>query len=495
VHLYVPALAVLALGLPHLDQGDFRTDTQWYSAIGLQAWRTGNLWTLYAEPGLAYFNKPPLVLWIHGLSLHVLGPSLVAARLPAVLAALITVLATAFLVRRLAGTRAALLSGLVLTLTLEFIRRVREISLDMWLVAFLMVAAAAVVCLLQAPSRQRRAACAMVAGMAIGAALLCKPLLGLIALPVFAVWLVAIGRAAVVPLLGLVAAVAVAVAAPWHLSMAAIHGSAFTDQYFGREIAQRAAGRLNADASTPLFYLIQLGETYWPWLFPVLGVPLVYRRLPLSHRRLVLLAGVWSVAWLVLLSVFPDRRSRYALVVWPMLAALAGVFLSAAPLPRLRRGVSRIASRAGLVVVLLGVVFSILPVRWANPPEPGWSELFAWIRAGRHEGSSDPRWLDLWQGSLIAHRSSRLYVEFGRWPRPTRDRRGEIIVDQSTTPPEGALLVYQRDDALGPGVNETVVFEVPALDGKGRPAPPWLRVTRLGAGGWNPRPTSDGLAW
>lgn len=50
-YLLTPVAIALALALPHLDQGDFRTDTQWYSAIGLQAWRTGHLWTLYADPG------------------------------------------------------------------------------------------------------------------------------------------------------------------------------------------------------------------------------------------------------------------------------------------------------------------------------------------------------------------------------------------------------------------------------------------------------------
>src|SRR5687767_7527832 len=95
----LPALALLAVTLPHLEQGDFRTDTGWYSAIGLQAWRTGELWTLYGEPGQPYFNKPPLAFWVHGLALRLLGPSVLAARLPTVLAGLGCVLATVGIVR------------------------------------------------------------------------------------------------------------------------------------------------------------------------------------------------------------------------------------------------------------------------------------------------------------------------------------------------------------------------------------------------------------
>src|SRR5215203_4197899 len=103
----LPAALLLAVTLPHLGQGDFRGDAGWYSAIGLQAWRTGEFWTLYGEPGQPYFNKPPLVFWIHGLVLHLLGPSVLAARLPSELAALGCVLATVGAVRELSGRRAA----------------------------------------------------------------------------------------------------------------------------------------------------------------------------------------------------------------------------------------------------------------------------------------------------------------------------------------------------------------------------------------------------
>ena len=64
----LPAILFLAVTLPHLGQGDFRGDAGWYSAIGVQAWRTGKLWTLWGEPGLPYFNKPPMAYIPRSLS-------------------------------------------------------------------------------------------------------------------------------------------------------------------------------------------------------------------------------------------------------------------------------------------------------------------------------------------------------------------------------------------------------------------------------------------
>ena len=79
----IPIVVLFCVTLPHFGQGDWmRTDGAWYGAIGVQAWRTGELWTLQAEPGTPYFNKPPLVFWIHGLVLHTLGVGAWQARLP-----------------------------------------------------------------------------------------------------------------------------------------------------------------------------------------------------------------------------------------------------------------------------------------------------------------------------------------------------------------------------------------------------------------------------
>ena len=120
----VPAAILLAITLPHLGQGDFRTDTGWYSAISLSSVRhwgdahgIRDLLTLQAEPGKPFFNKPPLALWIHGVVLHMFGVSLEAARLPTVLAACLCVVLTVAIV--LSQSRGGLVSlAVVLVFTL-----------------------------------------------------------------------------------------------------------------------------------------------------------------------------------------------------------------------------------------------------------------------------------------------------------------------------------------------------------------------------------------
>lgn len=469
----IPAAVLAAITLPHLGQGDWRGDAGWYSAIALQAWRSGQWWTLHAEPGQLYFNKPPLVFWIHGLFLHALGPGIAAARLPTVLVSVGCLVATVGIARGWVARWPALLAGVVLALTYEFFRRNREISLDLWQLLFMLLS----VWLIATAVKKDRAGPALLAGLPLGLALLCKPLVALAALPILAVWMVwarAGRRAWWLLLTGLVA---VAVAAPWHVSMAVIHGPAFTGQYFGTEIAARAAGEAVGGQLEPKpawFYLELLISTYWPWLAMVVIAGWTWwrrRAKDAGNSRaapLLKLGIVWTLAWLVLLSIFADRRPRYALPLYPGLAWIAASGLASVALVGLRpvlRGWMKWALPAAIVG---GVVFAALPVRVQRGADPQWPAFFDWVRANAPGGVLD--------GAFSGAPAARMYLETGRWPGPTRDRHERVIAE----PSEGDLLAYHRRGGRVPGPNEFVVFESGDL-----------KVTRLGAGGWKPEVVGD----
>lgn len=462
----IPAVLLLCVTLPHLGDGDWqRGDSGWYTAIGVQAWRTGELWTLMGEPGQPYFNKPPLVFWITGFVAWIFGPSAWAARLPTVAAALGCVLATVGITRVFATRRTALTVGVVLALSVEFFRRTREVSLDLWQLVFLLlalwIAAGAV-----KDQRWRRLA---LAGLPIGLALMCKPMVALLGPVAIAVWIVAIGEARRLGWVALMVGAALVIAGPWHLAMALEHGGAFMRTYIGAEIAGRAGGGVTTD-TTPAFYLVQLGKTYWPWLlFVVLAVVTWARGKDLGRDgRAFGLAAMWTLVWLAALSAFPDRRDRYALVLLPSLAMLAGLWLARWPWAWLRVLSAR-AMRFGVPIACAGAVaFALLPVRVQRPIDPQWPALFAWMQ---REGVTE-----LWQGGFYGYHGSRLYLQTGSWPITTRDRWGAA----PATPPEGAMIIYHERDGLVPGVNESVLFQSGSLT-----------VTRLIGSRWSPGVVAD----
>jgi 4-amino-4-deoxy-L-arabinose transferase-like glycosyltransferase len=488
----LPALVTLALALPHLGQGEFNVDTGWYSAVALQAWRDaasghpGALWTLMGVGGLdsiPYFNKPPLAFWIHGLVLWALGPTLVAARLPSVLAAALAVVTSTAIARRLAGPRVALCAGLVLATTPEFIRHARAFSLDSWLALFMLVA---LWMILRGtpratgkpgfPARKRPIspwAWYPAAGIPLGMALMTKPLVAILILPLVAAWLIVSARARLLPALLATLAVALAVALPWHLSMAALHNGAFTRQYVGHQIIDRAAGNLgdaNIGATSPAYYLIHLAKAGWPWLITVaLAFVALARSRRLSHRPgTASLALIWALGWLIALSLFADKRPRYLLPIYPAWAWLSAMwFVNIAP-PRLAR-FRRAATRwAGPAAVAAGIVLAALPIQLSKPPNPQWEALFAHLRQNHIT--------DVWQGAFSGARAARLYLEFGQWPHPTRDDAGNLLA----TPPVGAAIVYHARDGLRPGPNERTLF-----------ASGDLTLTRLESAPWTPAPAPD----
>jgi 4-amino-4-deoxy-L-arabinose transferase-like glycosyltransferase len=388
--------------------------------------------------------------------------------LPSVLAALGCVLATIGIGRELAGRRTALLAGGALALTLEFFRRTREVSLDLWQAMFLLLA----MLLIVRGAGRGRAGLIVAAGVPVGLALLCKPLVGLVLLPIAAIWLVSIGRARAARWLAGTLAAALAVAAPWHVSMIAIHGAEFTGQYFGAEIADRASGQLQAGHAAPIppwFYLAQIAARGWPWLlFVILGAVSWIRGLRPGPVRAWRFGVIWTLAWLVMLSAFADRRDRYAIPLHPGLAILAALWLGHTGNRFWASGVRWGIRWLPPIVVGVGVLIAVLPIRIDARPAPQWPELFAWMRA---EGLEERGAERVWQGAFIGSRGARVYLEFGWWPMTTRDRLGDLIA----APPEGALLLYHRRDGWRPGGNETVLFSSGDLT-----------ATRLGEGGWRP---------
>ncbi len=474
-HALIPGIVALCLCLPGLSQGGLATDTAWYAAIGMQSWghaldgEPSALWTLRGIAGQPYFNKPPLAFWLNGWPLPIFGASATAARLGSVIACVLCVLATARLGRVLAGRAVGLAAGLVRALTWEFIRHSPAFALDLWLGLFVTLAAADLATL-----RSRLSISAAVrAGAWLGLALMVKPLVPLLVLVPFAGWF-AVHRPGALAVLPLSLFAALAVAAPWHLSMWWIHGDAFVGQYFGREVIDRAAAAAIADTNrgsdSPLYYLVVLARAYWPWLLTLIlaCVALARRDGSARVRSALFLSLGWCVVWLILLSAFPDKRPRYLLVLYPF-ASLA----SAAVLCRLAPLVVRYAwialQRAALpVAAAVSLLLILLPVRFHRPTDPQWPALFAWLG----EQPASP----LYVGAFSPQRAAQVFLETGDWPIPTRSVTGEPVTDV----PAGAMLIYHRRDGLRPGPGESVLF-----------AERDVAVTRLERAPWSPVPSPD----
>ena len=338
-------------------------------------------WWIPSWNGQPRLNKPPLVVWLHGLAWAGLDPATTPAdvltRRARAMAALFmagTALCAAWAGRSLGGRGVALPSAVILTTMWLFQRQARLSSYDTYLLFFATLSMASA---LWAGTRSRGAAVGWaLSGAAMGLAVLAKgPIAFVFTLgPLFA--LCATRPPRIIAFRGLAVAVALAatVALPWHLDMLrrfAQAASAMGAEY----VAQR-------DRPQPPWYYLGLLGLMLPWSIGLIGTLVAAWKMRRSNdppsgagRRALLWAGVIFL----LMSLHVSKQQRYILPILPPLAlAIAcALFTMLEGEGWIRRRRWRIAQRilmgtlsVGAAVFLLGHDFA-LRQGWLDHPALG----------------------------------------------------------------------------------------------------------------------------
>ena len=446
----IPLLVFVALALPGLFGGVWAVDMGWYGGISRGIVEDGDFWRLHAGDRV-YFNKPPLAFWLGAMSLKAFGGHDWAVRLPGMLCAAGIVAATVALVRRLSGPRVGLAAGVVMAATPELVRASTQFRLDVPHTLFIVLAAlGGVIAAKREGAGQRgwRLAGPMLAsGGMVGLALLTKPFFSPLAYVFMAPWLVWAGARRT--LFWAVPAVmtGLAIAAPWHVSMALHYGRPFVDEYLGRQAIARGLG--SAFESDPWWYYLKLiATTYWPWLAALtMALVAAARGRTLSRNRGgVVLAIVWAGLWIAAVSAFADKRRQYLLPAYPGLAWLAGLWLANVLLAgmklRGRRAWLDLAAVAGLAVSVVVTATGAASL-WRRPMQKQWIDFFAFA-----EGVKPA---EIWAGAVNYNNAGMICAVTGRWPRTIEWRPnyrtpppvGGLVLFSEGEPPNGAEVVFR----------------------------------------------------
>jgi 4-amino-4-deoxy-L-arabinose transferase-like glycosyltransferase len=352
---------------------------------------------------LAYWDKPPLYFWLEGVAMKILGPTPLAARLPAALGFFVTVLLVYAAGRSLAGERAGLLAGLVMALASLPLAMAHTARMDSLLVALMAAMLLAILRLLEghAPSRPevdendgtrrsaslqetppRRWLWVLVLYGAAGLGALAKGPEAL-AFPAAAVFVTVVlsGRwrdlARLRPLEG--AVIVLAIAAPWYVYMhlrypAAEDGSTggFLYEFLIRQHFGRVVGGEYGHSMPPGSLVGILLVGFMPW---TLFLPGVFSRVRKGWReRRGQPAAILLAAWVVLVtgvfSVSKGQLPHYILPAFPPLAILVGVYLSerfsATAVGRLFLGQLFVAAVLGVLTVA-GLVAGLIAAGVEHP--------------------------------------------------------------------------------------------------------------------------------
>ena len=352
---------IYLLGLGRLPL--FGRDEALYAEAAREMLASGD-WITPRVNGVFFFEKPPLNYWLAAISYRLLGVSPLAARLPAALLAIATILITTTIGARVWGRRAGLLAGLALATSLQMAMIGRMGIMDVPL-TFLVTAA------LFAYARWRRHGrpqAAVVFGALTGLAFLLKGLAGGLAPAIAVIHALTYRRGSgrlSARFVVLALLVFVAVSAPWFATMLARHGDAFVDIFIKQQHGLRMTQQMQRHGGPVFYYLALIVVSFFPW---VAFLPTAFAPGNAADEKQAFwrsLAITWVLVVLVPFSLISTKLPGYVTPLYPAMALLVGAELDR----RLRE-----PNRAPWIMVialgcLLAVFFALLPAIGAKVGE------------------------------------------------------------------------------------------------------------------------------
>jgi 4-amino-4-deoxy-L-arabinose transferase-like glycosyltransferase len=354
-YLFIAFVAVVLLaGLGRLPL--FGRDEALYAEAAREMHSSGD-WITPRVNGAFFFEKPPLLYWLDALAYSALGPTPLAARLPAALLGILTIALTVTTASRVWGKRAGVLAGVTLATCPLVVMVARMGIMDMPLTCLVTLS-------MLAYARWRRQgglAPALAFGLLVGLAVLLKGLAGGLAPAVAVIHAISFRQrpqrisvaSAFLAFLGMCL-----VAAPWFVAMGLRHGEGYAAIFFIREHLLRIARPMQGHGGSALYYLLLIAFAFFPWV-AFLPAALAPRR---DHDNEATfwrsLALVWFLVVLVPFSLIKTKLPGYIMPLFPPMAMLV-----AAELDRRLEKPGR-APWIGAVAggVILAGVFSLLPL-------------------------------------------------------------------------------------------------------------------------------------
>ncbi len=321
-------LAIIGCGLlfPNISYPLIEPDESRYVQIAMEMVQTGD----YVTPTLngdPYLDKPPLLYWLTAMSMSMFGMNEWAARLPTVVASLLTVILTFAVGKRVVGSTAAWCGSLALLLCGGFVLAGRFVIMDSLLTC---CTTACFLCsYLAIASGRFQWRWWIAASIACGLGMLCKgPVAMVLCLPPLVAfrWISAekpqlrVGHLAV--MMGIVSLMA----APWFVAVSQANPE-FINYFFLKHNFSRFAGGFN-HVQPFWFYVPVMMAAMFPasLLVPVLGVYVfgrgeAYRAHRTQDLGFLVLSSMWIVGFFSLSSC---KLATYILPAFPLVSLLLG---------------------------------------------------------------------------------------------------------------------------------------------------------------------------
>ena len=364
-HLLVLFVLASLILFSHLHEGGLSGyDDALYAHEGKQMLITGDWWNVRFN-GYPNFEYPPMFIWLEALSMKVLGISDFAAKFPSALSALLTIVLVFYLTRELGGGKVlAISASWILMLSQYFIKYAMHAMTDAPFTFFMTLS------LYWYLKGLKNRNYLILCGLAIGAGIMTRSVIGLIPVAIMAGHLMVTRQALQFRSIRLVVGLSIALLLPccWYFSQYSLHGEPFLSRHLSF-IGGKVHNGGEWDPRLFVFGLLQypglLLKLYWPWLpFMLFGLALQFKR-AIHRESAALMLIIWVFLVVVPFSLAEAKVLRYIMPAFPAFAILA-----AAPVVRLisliRRPVFLRAAYAALIAAVLFISCFPTPMRRAE---------------------------------------------------------------------------------------------------------------------------------
>lgn len=266
--------------------------------------------------GEFWYDKPPLFYWLEAISFKLFGLSTWSARLPSVLATLITSIYLYCSSISLIGEKRARYGAFIFTSALEIIILARSAVTDATLMLSLTIA---LVSFLKKQYKTAYIAC--------GLALLAKGPIGF-AFPalIVALWMILSRKFTWKNIMSLHwtwgIPLACFIGLPWFIYMGIIHGAPFIDTFLGYHNITRFVAPEHAGKDHIWMYLVVLAAGFFPWVAAIPAILASIRKW--MHKEVMLYLMVWAGFIFMFFSLSSTQLFSYILPMYPALSLLAG---------------------------------------------------------------------------------------------------------------------------------------------------------------------------
>lgn len=317
-----------------------------YAKVAKNMVKSGDFLIQSWEMGKAWYEKPPLYMWLEGLTLKIFGFNSLGVKLPSAVLGLFTIILVFLLGKKLFGSYVGFLASFILLTTSQFLYYSRIGMLDVSLTFFITASLYFYYFYVEQPANKKAL---LISGAFAGFAVMTKGVVGLLVFPMIALAEIylyfANSKTFKITVLAKVKDAALfivtflLVALPWHMYMYSLYGKNFINNYFGYHVLKRATESVEGKGEPFFWYITVLRTSMRIWFVALIGSLFTYIVTFLSKKLAsyeTLLISVknknttilvlWSVVIFVFFSSSVSKLIWYIIPIYPLLSLIIAAF-------------------------------------------------------------------------------------------------------------------------------------------------------------------------